>query len=199
MNSHKEKFTQTQWVIGAVAILVIALVVWLWASGTGISTPATTSPTGTNGTETSGTGQVNIVNSSATTVAGILSTIPNAGRFNQLLAQTGVATTLTGKGPFTVFVATDGAFSRLVPGTINNQTPTELKRTMQYHVVSGKTLDIDAVNSGQIQALSKDPLNFQVDATKGAVYVNSGSVLKAYKVKNGIVYVINSVLLPPKQ
>jgi uncharacterized surface protein with fasciclin (FAS1) repeats len=87
-------------------------------------------------------------------------------RFNQLLSQTGVINSISGKGPYTVFVASDGAFSRLPPGTINNMSATQLKRTMQYHVVSGKALDVDAIESGQIQALSRDMINFQVDTTK---------------------------------
>jgi uncharacterized surface protein with fasciclin (FAS1) repeats len=193
MNSNQNKNVK-MWVMVVVAVVVVGGL-WWWSTN-GAAMPTTPTITGS---ETSGAGAVTIQTSTAASVAAVLSSIPNSTRFNQLLAQTGVAATLNGKGPFTVFVATDGAYGRLVPGTINNMSSAELKRTMQYSIVSGKTLDVDAISSGQVQALSGDALNFVVDATKGAVYVNSGYVLSAYKVKNGIVYVINQVLLPPKK
>jgi uncharacterized surface protein with fasciclin (FAS1) repeats len=194
--------SNTKWVVGVVAVLVVVLGLWWWASGSamwGNSPTASSTPTGAQATttdETSGAQSVNVQNSSSS-VAAVVAGIPNAGRFNQLLAQSGVS--FSGKGPYTVFVATDGAFGRLVPGTINNMTAAELKRTLEYHIVSGKRLDVDAVNNGQVQALSGDTLNFRVDTVKNAVYVNSGYVLSAYKANNGIVYVINSVLVPPTQ
>jgi uncharacterized surface protein with fasciclin (FAS1) repeats len=123
MNSKKDAKV---WAMVAVAILVVGGL-WWW-SANGATAPATT----TTDSETSGAGAVTIQTSTAASVAAVLSSIPNSTRFNQLLAQTGVAATLNGKGPFTVFVATDGAYGRLVPGTINNMSSTELKRTMQY-------------------------------------------------------------------
>lgn len=187
--------TETQkWVIGAVAAIVVAGGLW-WYFGQ--QAPATTiNDIVTTTTETSGAGQVKIETSSQT-VGAIVGGITNGTRFASLLSSTGVGASLTGKGPYTVFVSTDGAFNRLPAGTLSKMTAAEVKRMIQYHVVAGKRLDVDAVNSGQIQALSKDTLNFQVDSVKGAVYVNSGYVLRAYKASNGIVYVINSVLLPP--
>ncbi|TSC68985.1 MAG: beta-Ig-H3/fasciclin [Parcubacteria group bacterium Gr01-1014_56] len=183
----------TKWVIGAVVVLALVLGLW-WFMGT----QSTTQPVVTTSTsETSGPGQVTITTTSSD-VAAVVASISNGGTFASYLSSTGVGATLTGKGPYTVFVSTDGAFSRLTPGTISALSAAELKRMAQYHIVVGKRLDVDAISSGQIQALSKDTLNFQVDTTKGAVYVNSGYVLKAYKATNGIVYVINSVLLPPK-
>lgn len=180
--------------LGAVAILVL-LGVWWWVNN-GSYQGAGPVTSGTS--QLSGAGHIEIQDSTGSTVAEVVAAVPNAGRFNQLLTQSGVSSSLTGKGPYTVFVATDGAFGRLVPGTINNMSAAQLKRTMQYHIVSGRQLDVDALNNGQIQALSRDTLNFSVDASKGAAYVNSGYVISAYRAKNGIVYVINSVLIPPK-
>ena len=157
--------------------------------------PAATVTT-TGSAETSGAGQVQI-ETSTQNVGAVVAGIANGGTFASYLSRTGVGATLVGRGPYTVFVATDGAFSRLAPGTIAHMSAAELKRMVQYHIVAGKKLDVDAVNSGQVQALSKDTLNFNVDTKNGAVYVNSGYVLHAYKATNGIVYVINSVLLPP--
>lgn len=183
-----------KWAIVAVAAIVIAGGLWWLYGREPEAAPATVETTGS--TETSGAGQVQI-ETSTQNVGAVVAGIANGGTFASYLSSTGVGATLSGKGPYTVFVATDGAFSRLAPGTIANMSAADLKRMVQYHIVAGKKLDVDAVNSGQVQALSKDTLNFNVDATKGAVYVNSGYVLHAYKATNGIVYVINSVLLPP--
>jgi uncharacterized surface protein with fasciclin (FAS1) repeats len=146
--------------------------------------------------ETGGAGPVAVVSSSET-VAAIVAGVSNGGTFNSLLSQTGLLSSIKGKGPYTVFVATNGAFDRVVPGTISSMTAAQLKRLVEYHIVSGKSLEVSANFSGEVTALSGDILNFQVNTTTHAVYVDSGYVLEAYKASNGMVYVINTVLLPP--
>lgn len=181
------------WVIALVALIVIAGLVWFVNKDKEENIPL---PLPTTPGETSGAGQVNVKTSTGT-VAQVVAQVTNGGTFASYLSSTGVGATLTGKGPYTIFVSTDGAFSRLAPGTITKMTAAQKKRMVQYHVVAGKSLDIDAVNNGQIQALSRDTINFNVDG--GKVYVNSGYVLQGYKATNGMVYVINAVLLPPTQ
>ena len=83
---------------------------------------------------------------------------------------------MTGKGPYTVFVPTDGAFANLTDA-ISTMTAAEKKRLVQYAVVSGKRLDLDAVSSGTHIALSKDTLNFQVHPQTKLAYVNNGYAL----------------------
>lgn len=186
----------------SIAVVIILIIGGLWWL-TGMQSPAMqgggemASTTTEGGSETSGAGSVTVQNSNGT-VANVIADLQYGNRFSQLLAQTGVSSELSGKGPYTVFVSTDGAFGRLVPGTVNSLSGAELKRLVEYHIVTGKKLDVDAVNSGQVQALSGDPLNFQVNADD-KVYVNSGYVLQAYSASNGIVYVINSVLIPPQK
>ncbi len=186
------KSNKTFWVIGATVLLIIAGGVWFFTKGS--TSPSENTGPVTTTSETSGPGAVTVKTSTGT-VAQVVAQVTNGGTFAAYLASTGVGATLTGKGPYTIFVSTDGAFSRLTPGTITNMTAAQKKRMVQYHVVAGKSIDIDAVNNGQIQALSRDALNFNVDG--GKVYVNSGYVLDAYKASNGMVYVINAVLLPP--
>jgi uncharacterized surface protein with fasciclin (FAS1) repeats len=189
-----------KWIAIIVIVVLIGLGLW-WllgqqpVGGANSSTASTTPETATS-TETSGAGAITVQNSTGT-VAQVVAGLALGSRYASLLSSTGVGATLTGKGPYTIFVATDGAFSRLPAGTLSAMSSADLKRLVQYSIVPGKKLDVDAVNSGQIQALSKDMINFQVDATKKAVYVNSGYVLQAYSASNGIVYVINSVLVPP--
>ena len=116
--------------------------------------------------------------------------------YESYLGSTGVGSSITGKGPYTVFVSTDAGYALLKPGTIVNMTAAQKKRLIQYSIVSGKELDVDVQNSGSVKALSGDELNFTV-SDSGAVQVNSSYALAAYKASNGIVYVVNQPLIPP--
>jgi uncharacterized surface protein with fasciclin (FAS1) repeats len=133
------------------------------------------------------------------TVAQVVASLSGTSEFQGDFVSTGVSASLTGKGPYTVFIPTDAGYNLVKPGTISGMTPTQLKRFVQYHVVSGRALDVDAVQNGTIQALSKDTLNFTVQKDTGFVQVNSSFALTAYKASNGIVYVINQPLIPPSK
>ena len=188
------------WVVGIIIVLLIILGVWWFAQG-GAATPggtATSTPeaatTGAPGTPVATATEVR----TGSTVGAIVASLSGAGTFASLYASTGVAASVTGKGPYTVFVAPDSAFANLPAGTISKMTATQKKRLVQYHVVAGKMLDLDAVNSGTYTALSKDTLNFLVHPQTKLAYVNSGYTIRQYKASNGIVYVISAVLVPPQ-
>jgi uncharacterized surface protein with fasciclin (FAS1) repeats len=134
----------------------------------------------------------------SSSVAAVVAGIADASNFNSLFVSTGVAASLSGKGPYTVFVPTNEAYASLTAGTLSNMTSAQKKRLAQYAVVSGKALDIDAVSSGTYTALSKDPLNFQVNLVYKEAFVNSGYAIREYKASNGIVYLISAVLVPPQ-
>ncbi|MEQ1561443.1 MAG: fasciclin domain-containing protein [Nitrospira sp.] len=129
------------------------------------------------------------------TVFSIASSIGNASQFAVLLANTGVGTSI-GTTTYTVFVPTDAAFNKTATGYVSGLGASAKKRLVQYHIVSGRSIDTDAIRYGTIQAVSKDYLNFSVGEDK-TPRVNSSNIIKQYKAKNGIVYVIDSVLLPP--
>ncbi len=132
-----------------------------------------------------------------TDIVSVLGGITNAGTFASYLRTTGVVKTLTGAGPYTVFAPTDSSFALLAKGSISGLGALAQKRLVEYHVVSGKLLDADAVYSGIYYALSRDALNFSVPINSGKVYINSATVVGQYKASNGIVYMISSVLFPP--
>ena len=126
-----------------------------------------------------------------------------AGSFNTLIAaleKTGLIGTLSGQGhgPFTVFAPTDDAFAKLPPGTVETllQNPTALKNILLYHVVAG------AVPASQVVGLSSAPtLNGQsvtITVAGGNVFLNGTTKVVATDVmaRNGIIHVIDSVLLP---
>lgn len=197
------------WVGFIVVVVIIALGLWWYASTRPIDT---TTPdmnaTSTAGTQTPGTGStgtpvpgsgtngVSTVDRSNSDVASIAESLSGASRFSSLFVSTGVAAQVQGKGPYTVFVPTDGSISQLPAGTISNMTSAQLKRLIQYHVISGRAVNGTALTAGTIQALSGDALNFSFGTNKIPM-VNSAILVTEYKASNGVVYLIDNVLLPP--
>ena len=195
---------QNKWVGGiAIAIVVLFGLWWLSASqsvGTlgATQSPATTSSTGNNAAQqVRNTKPVAIIKESADVVS-IAKSISNGTEFAELLASTGVGTGIKAGGQYTIFVPTDGAFTRLAPHTVSALSSAGLKRLVEYHIVVGSAIDPSAVVSGSVQALSKDALNFMV-APDGTPRVGSAKILKAIKGSNGYVYLIDAVLLPPQK
>lgn len=186
------------WVIGIAVVVLVALGIW-WATGAGAtpgtSTTATTTPNGA-ATTTPG-GQTVVSETRSGNVASVAASV-GSSRFASLMSSTGVSASLTGSGPYTIFVPNDEAYSASA-SALSGLSAAQLKRIAQYHVVSGKQLDVDAVSAGTHMALSKDTINFNVRAQDKSAFVNSAYVVRQYKASNGIVYVIGgSMLLPPQ-
>lgn len=189
------------WVSAVVVLVLAALVIWWIVDRRPLS--STTEPgavaTSTEGSSTTGgsTG-VTRVSRANQTVSTIVAGLSGTSQFNALFSSTGVGASLSSTGKYTVFVPTNGAFGQLPGGTISNMSAAEKKRLVQYHVVSGRAIDVDAEISGTIEALSRDTLNFSYGPDKLPL-VNSAIVITEYVGKNGIVYLIDNVLLPPKK
>jgi len=141
---------------------------------------------------------VQVTNRSSSSVVSIAGNLEGASTFAAWLNSSGVAAQITGKGPYTIFVPTNGSIGQLPAGTFTNLSAAEQKRFVQYHVVSGRAIDVDAQIAGSISALSKDPLNFSYGTDKIPM-VNSSIIIAAYKGSNGIVYLIDNPLIPPKK
>ncbi len=111
----------------------------------------------------------------------------------------GLAETLSGKGPFTVFAPTNEAFAALPEGTLEKLLKPEnrdmLRKVLTYHVVSGDVMAKD-LRSGPVATVEGNPVAVQVQ--NGSVKVNNANVVKAdIDAKNGVIHVIDAVLLPP--
>jgi len=132
------------------------------------------------------------------TVVKVTESLKGASQFISLFKSTGVAEQITGKGPYTIFVPTNGAFSQLPSGTISKMTAAQKIRFVRYHVVAGRAIDPQAQIAGTIQALSGDALNFSYGADKIPL-VGSAIFIKKYQASNGVVYLIDNVLLPPQR
>ncbi|HPW64088.1 MAG TPA: fasciclin domain-containing protein [Cyclobacteriaceae bacterium] len=106
---------------------------------------------------------------------------------------------LSNAGPFTVFAPTNAAFDKLPAGTVENLLKPESKAALQnileYHVYVGVIRE-DYVQDGmKLNQVNLD--NVILNKKDGKITVNGANVLGVVKASNGIVYVIDAVLLPP--
>ena len=131
----------------------------------------------------------------------IVDTAVAAGSFNTLataLKAAGLVETLEGKGPFTVFAPTDDAFRKLPAGTLEKllADKAQLTKVLTYHVVSGKVMAADVVKLSEAKTVEGSPV--KISAKDGKVKVNEANVVKTDVVaSNGVIHVIDAVLLPP--
>jgi uncharacterized surface protein with fasciclin (FAS1) repeats len=119
---------------------------------------------------------------------------------SRALKAAGLTETLQGKGPFTVFAPTDAAFAELPPDALRDLFKPENKevlvKILTYHVVSGQVLSSD-LKAGEVKSLQGDPIGVKVDSSSG-VTVNDAKVVQPdVKASNGVIHVINKVILPP--
>ena len=115
-----------------------------------------------------------------------------------LLGQAELVETLDGKGRFTVFAPTDAAFAKVPQSTLDALAadPEQLKAVLLYHVASGKLTARKVVKRKSIKTLNGARVKVRV--TKKGVRVNDAKVTKTdIRASNGVVHVINQVLLPP--
>ena len=115
-----------------------------------------------------------------------------------LLDKAGLVATLDGKGPFTVFAPTDAAFAKVPKSTLDalGNDPEQLKAVLLYHVAAGKLTAKKVVKRSSIKTVNGASVKVRV--TKKGVKVNNARVVKAdVKASNGVIHVINKVLLPP--
>ena len=105
---------------------------------------------------------------------------------------------LQSDGPFTVFAPTDGAFAKLPEGTLDSllkpENKSKLQKILKYHVVPGKVMAAD-VKSGKVGTAAGDKLTIKAEG--GKVHVDKAQVVKTdIQAKNGVIHVIDSVVLP---
>lgn len=135
----------------------------------------------------------------------IVDTAVGAGQFSTLVAAVqaaGLVDTLKGAGPFTVFAPTDAAFAKLPAGTVESllkpENKDKLVAILTYHVVPGKVMAADIAGKKMMVA-SVQGAEISVDASQG-VTVNDANVVTAdVEASNGVIHVIDTVIMPPQQ
>lgn len=126
-----------------------------------------------------------------------------AGQFNTLaaaLTAAGLVETLKGDGPFTVFAPTDEAFAALPAGTVDNllkpENKDQLTAVLTYHVVPGKVMAADVVKITEAKTVNGAVIAVKVDGE--TVMINDARVTAAdIAASNGVIHVIDKVILPP--
>jgi uncharacterized surface protein with fasciclin (FAS1) repeats len=124
------------------------------------------------------------------------------GRFETLVAAVKAADlveTLKGEGPYTVFAPTDDAFAKLPPGTVEGllEDVPALKNILLYHVVPGKVMASQVAGLDKADtALGKEVM---IKTADGKVMINDSQVIITdIEASNGVIHVIDTVLLPPE-
>jgi uncharacterized surface protein with fasciclin (FAS1) repeats/predicted lipoprotein with Yx(FWY)xxD motif len=153
-------------------------------------------------TRTSGTTvYVDNVEIEKTLPATVVDIIVNSDAHNTLEAAViaaGLVETLQGEGPFTVFAPTDAAFAALPEGTIEallGDIPA-LTDILLYHVVGAKAMSSDLSNGQKIVTVQGKEVTVTINAD--GVFINNAKVTVAdLEAENGVVHVIDAVLLPP--
>lgn len=133
----------------------------------------------------------------------IVDVAAEAGQFNTLLAAVkaaGLEETLRGGGPFTVFAPTDAAFAALPEGTVEAllKDPEKLAAILTYHVVAGRVMAADVAGIDEAKSVNGAMLGIEVQGA--TVRIDGARVLTAdVGASNGVIHVIDRVLLPPVQ
>ena len=111
----------------------------------------------------------------------------------------GLAETLSGSGPFTVFAPTNAAFEKLPAGTVEKllepENKDQLVKVLTYHVVPGKVMAKDVVKLSKAKTVEGSEVVIAV--TGGVVTVDNAEVIKTdVNSSNGVIHVIDTVILP---
>jgi transforming growth factor-beta-induced protein len=140
--------------------------------------------------------------SRSTSDQNIVQTAITAGQFKtlaSLLTKAGLVDTLATGGPFTVFAPTDAAFAKVPKATLAAlaKHPAQLRAVLLYHVVPGSVTASDVVKLSSAKTLAGSSVLIKVN--KGGVFVNQAKVTTPdVMASNGVIHVINKVLIPPK-
>jgi uncharacterized surface protein with fasciclin (FAS1) repeats len=130
----------------------------------------------------------------------IVETAVAAGNFTTLVSlvkQAGLAETLSGKGPYTVFAPTDAAFKKVPKKTLNalGKDKAKLKSVLLYHVAAGRLTAKRVVKRSSIETLNGKRVRVHVRGDN--VFVNKAKVVTAdVRASNGTIHAINRVLIP---
>ena len=121
------------------------------------------------------------------------------GTLAALLTEAGLVETLKGDGPFTVFAPTDAAFLKVDAKALEDlkADKTKLGDVLKAHVVAGKVMAADVVKLTEVETLQGSKFPVKVDGDK--VMIGDATVSQAdVAAKNGVIHVIDTVLMPAK-
>jgi len=132
----------------------------------------------------------------------IVEVATEAGSFSTLLTAAeaaGLVDTLTSEGPYTVFAPTDEAFAALPEGTLESllEDPEALAQILLYHVVPGKVLAADVVGLDSATSAQGEDIAITVDGDTVILNGSANVVTTDVDASNGVIHIIDAVILPP--
>ncbi|MFP4092207.1 MAG: fasciclin domain-containing protein [Cyclobacteriaceae bacterium] len=124
----------------------------------------------------------------------------NLSTLVQAVQAADLVSTLQGEGPFTVFAPTNEAFEALPEGTLENllkpENKDQLAAILKYHVVSGEVMSTDLSDGMTPETVEGSQLDVSIDGN--SVKINDASVVNPnVEASNGVVHVVDKVMLPP--
>lgn len=131
----------------------------------------------------------------------IVATATSAGQFKtltKLLGRAGLVSALRQPGPYTVFAPTDAAFKKVPKKTLTAllHNKAKLKAVLLYHVVAGKVTASDVTKLTSAKTLNGKSVRIRVAGSN--VFVNNAKVTTPdVMASNGVIHVVNRVLIPP--
>ena len=134
-----------------------------------------------------------------TTIADTAARTPQLSTLNKLIVDAGLADTLKGAGPFTVFAPSDEAFKAVPAKTMADLAANKelLRSVLLFHVVPGKVMAADA-KTGAVKSVQG--ANLAVGVTGKFVTVEDSLVTQAdVPATNGVVHIIDKVMIPPRR
>lgn len=138
------------------------------------------------------------MNNDTKTIVDIAVGNPDFSTLVAALQAAGLVETLSAEGPFTVFAPTNEAFAKLPAGTVESLLADipALTKVLTYHVVAGKVLAADVVT--MTSAPTVEGQEVKIAVVDGSVKLNETSTVTATDIEasNGVIHVIDSVLLP---
>lgn len=135
---------------------------------------------------------------SSTTIVQVASSAPQFSTLVRLVKAAGLAGVLSGHTKYTVFAPTNAAFAKVPAATLNAlaHNKAKLKAVLLYHVVPGAVPASSVVKLHQVR--TAEGASVRIRVFKGSVYVNQAKITTTnIRASNGIIHVINAVLLPP--
>jgi len=138
---------------------------------------------------------------SSKTIAQITASNPDFSILNSALKETGLESVLNKTGEYTVFAPTNAAFDKLPKGTLKSllepQHKSVLKTILLYHVIKSKVMTTE-LKPGKVMTMEGSKLD--VAKQDGKVYVNEASEVTGADIiaSNGVIHVVDRVLMPPR-
>ena len=179
----------------AVAAVAALAALPLAACGSSSTTTATSAPAAA--TTPAASSPASSAPAAAGTVVDVAATNPDFTTLVAAIKAAGLADTLSGPGPFTVFAPTNEAFAALPAGLVDKLMKPEnkavLAKILTYHVLASKVMAAD-VKDGKVATVEGGTITID---TMSGVKVNDAKVLKTdIAASNGVIHVIDKVLVP---